>query len=492
MNGNKQYLGLFVAVVAVTIAGCGGGGGGSTPVLAPPPPPPPPPAASAAAAFGTVTAIDSTSITVNGVSYDTSGATFTIDGAAGAQADLGLGDVVLVRGSVDPAGNTGTADTVAFDDVVDGIIFGIDRTGGLITVLQQNVKVNAETTFGGSVPTGSLDGLSAGDIVEVSGFEKANGDIAATRVELKSSAGELEVTGTVSNLDSANSRFNINNLVVDFSAAQLRDFDSGSIAEGDRVEAKGDNRGPNGELLATSVEFKGGVISGDSGDRLEVEGFISRFVSPTDFDVATQAVTTDGQTVFTGGVAADLGLNVKVEVEGTLDANDVLVATKVDIRRAKVVRITADVDSVDAPNNRIVVLGIDIEVDELTRIEDKSSADVEPLTLGLISAGNYVEIRGSEDPGSSADVVAAIVEREDQDNDAILQGFVESVAEPTLTILGVTIETSGAIFRDIDDSALSAMQFFAQVNAGTLVKARGLETSATALTATEVELELEQ
>jgi len=492
MDTKKYCLHLLVALVAATMVGCGGGGGGSAPSIAPPPPPPPPPTASAAAAFGTVTAIANDSITVNGVAYGTTAAAFTVDGAVGIQADLGLGDVVLVRGSLDAAGNTGTADTVIFNDVVDGAIFGIDRTGGLITVLNQIVKVNAETTFGGSVPMGSLAGLSAADIIEVSGFEKPSGEIAATRIELKSTPGELEVTGVVSNLDSANSLFMINSLVVDYSAAQLRDFDSGSIADGDRVEAKGDNLGANGELLATSVEFKGGVISGDSGDRLEVEGFISRFSSSADFDVATQPVITDGQTTFTGGVAADLALNVKVEVEGTLDANGVLVATKVDIRRAKVVRVTADVDSVDAANNSFVVLGIVIAVDELTRIEDKSSADIEPLTLNQINAGDYVEVRGSEDPGGSADIIAAILEREDQDNEAILQGFVAAVNDPALEILGVTISTTGAIFRDVDDTPLTATQFFAQVNVGTLVKARGLETSDTALTATEVELELEQ
>ena len=56
-----------------------------------------------------------------------------------------------------------------------------------------------------------------------------------------------------------------------------------------------------------------------------------------------------------------VGLNV--EVEGDIDANDILVATKVDIRRAKAVRATAVIDSVDGANDSIVLLGITVNVE---------------------------------------------------------------------------------------------------------------------------------
>ena len=71
-----------------------------------------------AGAFGTVTAFGS--VVVNGVRYDTAGATFTIDGAPGMESDLGLGDVVLIEGSIDSSGTTGTADNVTYDDAVEG------------------------------------------------------------------------------------------------------------------------------------------------------------------------------------------------------------------------------------------------------------------------------------------------------------------------------------------------------------------------------------
>jgi hypothetical protein len=85
------------------------------------------------------------------------------------------------------------------------------------------------------------------------------------------------------------------------------------------------------------------------------------------------------------------------------------------------------------------------------------------------------------------------VEREDPDTEVVLQGFVVAANEPSLEILGVTIETVGTtIFRDINDAPLTRTQFFAQLVVGDLVKAKGVESSAQVITATEVEFELER
>jgi len=167
-------------------------------------------------------------------------------------------------------------------------------------------------------------------------------------------------------------------------------------------------------------------------------------------------------------------------------------ATKVDIRRAKAVRATANVDSVDAANNSLVVLGITVTVDELTRLEDKSDADVDPLTLSDINAGDYLEVRGDEFPAGSGGILATILEREDADTEADLQGFVETVSDPSYTVLGVTINTNGStIFRDENDVVISSTDFFNRVAANSLVKAKGTEVSDTSITATEVEFEVE-
>lgn len=478
----------FFSIFLTLAAGCGGGGG-STPGANPPPPP-----VGGIGRTGVAQGPISTfgSVVVNGVRYNTDAAVFTVNGQAGSQDDLRVGQIITVSGTVDDNGVDGTANEVNFDDNVKGPIQSIDIATSQMVVLGQTVLISPETSFDDSISPASIDGLNVDDIVEVSGLVDSSGRITATRIELKPAGTEFEVLGTVSNVDTANLLFNITGLVVNYSGATLDNFAGGQISNGDFVEAKGLSLNGNGELAATKVELKNGLPNIGDGVHVEIQGFITRFASAQDFDVAGLPVTTTASTSYEGGVAGDLGLNIKVEVEGEIDANGVLVARKVDIRRAKAVRATANVDSVNVGSNSLVMLGITVSVDAMTRLEDKSRADLRPLTLADINAGDYLEVRGGEFPAGGGAILATILEREDADTESILQGFVESISDPSFTILGVTIQTGGGtVFRDANDNAISSTEFFNQLAPNSLVKAKGSEVSDTVISAEEVEFELE-
>jgi len=489
---------LSSILIFTGLAACGGGGGGDgggSDPLQPPADNPPPVGGigRTGIALGPVTTFGS--VVVNGVRYDTSSASFTIDDSPGTEDDLEVGDVVLVTGTINDDGTTGTADSVLFDDAVTGPVESVDVTGNLLVVLGQNVRVRAETSFDDDFSPSSLEGIAVDQIVEVSGLIDANGDIVASRIEPKPGGSEFEVHGVVESLDTTAFSLDLGGLTVDYSGATLDDFPGGEISEGDFVEAKGTTIGAGGELVASSVEFESLIPDIDDGDRVEIEGFITRFASAEDFDVAGLPVTTTAGTEFEDGDVSDLGLNVKVEVEGDFNADGVLVAEEIEIERASAVRAEAVLDSVDAAAGTVVLLGITVTVDASTRIEDDSDADVDPLTLADVNAGDFVEVRGSESPAGSGNIRAALFERDDADDDGdetVLQGFVVSVSEPALEILGVTIQTEGGTeFRDVNDNPISAADFFDQVEAGSLVKAEGVETGDTTIVAVEVEFELE-
>ena len=460
---------------AVALAGCGGGGNDNaiagidargTPSVA-------------IVSKGTITGFGS--IIVNDVRFDTANATFDIDGSAGSQSDLSTGDVVIVRGTLDASGTTGTANSVAANDLVEGPIAAIDAVAGTLTVLGQTVRTDADTSFDDSISPASLDGLAVGDVVEVAGFVLADGSIGATRIELKPAGGEFEVTGLVSNLGATT--FDINSLTVDFSSAQLDDFPGGAPEEGQLVEAKGTSLGAGGELLATRVEFKGNDLDADEDVEIELEGFITRFVSATDFDVEGVPVTTSGATQFENGTAADLALNRKVEVEGNFNASGVLVADKVELKQAGFLRVEGLVGAVGA--DTVTIFGIDILINSGTRLEDKSSANLESFSIADINVGDYLETRAFE---NSDGVVATLVERDDFDNEVAIRAFVDSVSDPNLVIRGVNVFTNGAtVFRDQNDAVITAAAFFA-VAEGRLVEASGTLLNGGIL-AEEVELE---
>jgi hypothetical protein len=464
----------IMLIVSMTLAACGGGGEQTAGIDARGNP-----VAVGVVSKGTISGFGS--VIVNGVRYNTNTAAFNIDGSDGVQSDLAVGDVVTIRGTVNEDGTSPTASSVTFDDAVEGPIQAIDAAAGTMTVLGQLVRIDADTSFDDSISPASLDGLAIDDIVEISGFVLADGSISATRVEQKPAGGEFEVTGEVSNLTATT--FTINALTVDFSAAQLDNFPGGTPESGQRVEAKGTSLGAGGQLLATRVEFKGTDLGGEAGDAAEIEGFITRFVSASDFDVEGVPVTTTGSTTFTNGTSADLGLNRKVEVEGSINASGVVVAANVELKLSNFIRIEGRVDAVGAAS--VTIFGVVINTNAVTRFEDKSSADLESFNLSNVNVGDYLETRGYED---ATGVVATQVERDDFRGDVAIRAFVDAVSDPTFTIRGVQIETNaGTEFRNLNDQPISSGVFFGQAM-GRLVEANGTESNGGIL-ADQVDLE---
>ena len=471
-----KALSITTVVASIILVACGGGGSstvagidrGGSPVRV------------GIVSKGSISGFGS--VIVNGVRFDTSAATFEVDGSPGNESELRVGQVVVVQGTVAENGSDARATTISFDDVVEGPISAIDTTAGTITVLGQTVIIDLDTSFDDSISPRSVDGLAVDDIVEVSGFVLADGRVSASRIESKPAGGEFEITGIVRNPGATT--FNINGLTIDFSAAQLDNFPAGAPEAGQLVEAKGTTFGAGGELLATRVEFKGADLPVNDGDLGEIEGFITRFADATDFDVEGVPVTTDGTTIFENGAAADLALNRKVEVEGSFNASGTLVARKVELKLANFIRIEGLVDAMSG--NQITIFNIAINTNATTRFEDKSSLDVQNFDVGDVQVGDYIEMRGFED---SSGIVATLVEREDFDNEVALRGFVESVSDPDFSILGVTIQTGGGtVFRDINEQVITSAVFFGQAN-GRLVEANGAPNGNTIIAADEVELE---
>jgi len=476
----RIILGVFCVAL---IQACGGGGGDSANAPATNDPVPPPVSTSTTVTTtGVITSFGS--VFVNGVEYETDSAEIRTDAEQASESDLKVGQIVTIRGSKNADGVTGNAESVSYNDNVEGPISTI--SGNEIVVLGQTIIIVSSTVFDNSISTQSLAGLMVGHVVEVSGFINGNGNIEASYIEQSSSAGDFELTGLVSNLDRNNSTFDIGNQVIDYAGALLQDFDGAVIASGDRVEVKGRDFGAEGELIATKVELKRNTFN--SNDNVEIEGLISRFESASDFDVFGIRVTTTSSTVFERGTAADLALNVKVEVDGSIDSAGVLVARKVQFKRQENVRFEVTVDSADASTNSVVVLGVTVNVTMNTQLEDDSDLEVHFFGVKDISAGDFLELRGKlENDGT---VTATRLERDDPDDDTFVRGSVQVNDGVSLQIAGVTALTTGStVFRDAFNGRLSESEFFAAAQIGVPVKAKGSETGTSEITAREMELE---
>ena len=276
---------------------------------------------------------------------------------------------------------------------------------------------------------------------------------------------------------------------MDYSTAALDGFGADGIRAGDFVEVKGREMLADGTLKASRVHKEDGRSPGHSGTESEVEGLVTRFVSATDFDVAGQKVTTTSATTYTGGTAADLKLDVKVEAEGKLDASGTLVAAKIVFKRSSSVRLTATVEGVDTVAGTVKALGLTIVVDATTRKEDKESHD-HFFALGNLRSGDWIDVRGYPDPAGSGRIIATRLEREDRQDTTELRGRAESLAAPRFSIAGVNIETVPATTKFEDgEQDIDSATFFARAS-GLVVDVRGA-WNGTLLTAAKAEIERE-
>lgn len=314
MHRLSPWFSLTIAFAAAVGASCGSGGGANFGGGI----------SGSGIVVGTITGFGS--IFVNDIEFETTSATIRLEGQEGSEADLRLGMVVTVRGEIAAGAMTGVADSVDFEDVLEGPVDSVDVAAGLIVVFSQLVVTDQATVFDDT----SLATLMPGDVVEVSGFVDATGNIRATRVELEEDGEEFELKGTITDIDLPNETFMIGGLTVDYSSAEIEGAPPGGLAIGLVVEVKASSPPVADVLVADKVEVEDEDLGGDEGDELEIEGFITDVVSPDEFIVnGSQLVRVTAGTEFEEGTAQDIAVNVRVEVEGLLDSGDVLVAEKV-------------------------------------------------------------------------------------------------------------------------------------------------------------------
>ena len=475
---------VLSSAIALLVTACGGGGGsGGAPA-------PATPAAPASAAngqsVGAVTGFGS--IFVNGIEFDTRQASFSKNGQSALEHDMKVGQIVSVTGTRSADHKTGTATQVSMKSNVEGVITNVDVKNLQITVLGQRVQLDASTVVEGATPA-DINGLAKDDKVEVSGLPDANGVILATHIEkVTTLPASLELRGVVASLDSGAKKFNIGTQVVDYSNATLVGFATTAIAEGDKVEVRGPAPANGAALAATRVEKEEKRVAGNEGAESELEGLITRFVSPQDFDVAGQKVTTNDKTRFERGGAGDLKMGARVEAEGKVDANGVLVAAKIEVKAASKTRVAGKIDTLNTTDKQFTVLGQVIAVDAKTQFEDKSSAHKMPFSFADLVANDFVVVRGVPGTGS-VHILATRVERQNADAQTRMEvrGKVTEMTKPTFVVTGVTVTVDAKTRIEVDDKILSLDELFAQLKVGDQIEAKGTVTGAKAITASEVE-----
>jgi len=455
---------VWVIVLLLALS-CGGGGGGSLLSGG---------GISGTGRFsGTISGFGS--VFVNGVEIETTGALISIDDINSVEGDLKIGMKVQIETT------DNVASSIIYQSEIKGPISSITIPANSFTVLGQTVIVDSTTVYEG---VSGFAELMEGDIVEVSGFADADSNILATFVELEDpDLDQYSVVGPVSELDEFNEKFKINQLIVNYSA-----IESPPISNGTKVEVEGTVEQEN---IMTASEIEIEDFSYDSGDEVEFEGVITFLFSQSDFVVNNQRVQTTSRTEYEHGTASDIDENVRVEIKGTVNSDNIVIAEKVEFRfvESTGIKIKGEADSVDTDNSTVTVFGITIHVDANTALKDESDQELRPFTLGDIQDGDFLEIGGFVD--SEGKAIATKVERKNsqEQNEHEIKGPVESETSNSFDILGVTVSVLNAEFEDSNDEPIDAEDFFDAIEAGDIVEAEGIFTGSI-FVADEVEIEL--
>jgi len=443
-NGDfrRTCIGVLTMLAAAGfLSACGGGGGGGGGAAALPQPSPrqnPGPGING----GIVTGKGST--IVNAVEFSVADPTVTIDGAAGTESQVLEGMVVTMRGTFGPLEPQGTATAVEVEPQLIGPVDAVG--GGTITVLNQAVTVNNFTVFD---PDNSNRNLVVGDVVEVYGFFTGFGTphaVEATFIRRVATA-KRQIRGIVAGTP-ATGTFTIGGQTVTNNSPTIP-------VAGDFVEVEGTQPVAGGAVATTSTGVRVDNFEDNGDQEVEIEGSVAAAPVGNEFQLRGPSgpirvqINTGFTTVFQfeernlTATSAILTAGAQVEVEGRL-IGGILQAREIELKRRENVALEGDVSSVAGSNFTLAPFG----------------ATFNAPAGQVPSVGQHVEVGGEvTPPGTSlSSVTVTRVTVLPASANRRLQGPISAHgsgadgATDSITILGITVDTTG--LQDRDDPVL--------------------------------------
>ena len=436
-HSSLSALALAVALAFLTLDSCSppktGGGIGGT---------------------GSVTSVSSGPVTnlgsvhVSGTEYDNSNAHYCMNDAPCSMVNsLKIGMVVLIKGTVQSPSEESVsrvAGTISYEATVRGIVEFVDPNESSLIVLGQFVQVNQKTVIDEDVPERSLRNLKPGlDVIEVSGFVAGDGHILATLIAKPSATPHYEVQGVIKNHDGAGRRFQIGQLIVEYSSADISAITAVGMVDWNNhvVHVRGDAWQPHSEVLyggtlrATKVKPLGLTV--EESAEAKMEGFITHVTQLGAFKINNHPIEVSSATAFESGTANELVLGTHVFIHGTL-TRGALDSQQVIFKEN--LQLESNVGSIDLQSHALTLAGLpglSIEADAQTRIEDAGTVS----RLEAIQIGDHVKIHARLLDGNR--IAATELERTSPSNTIVLEAPLQSAVDSQIVLAGVNIETSG-------------------------------------------------
>ncbi len=454
-------------LTTVGLSGCGGGGDGLAGI-----------GGTGITTSGVITGFGS--VFVNGIEFETEQTAITVNETAATQANLAIGMVVSIQGTVNNDGVTGTADTLVYDAELVGPISGTpvadaDNLTQTFSVLGVTVIVERGSTVfdnNGFADFG-FDTLAQGDVVEVSGFIDSAGILAATRVDKEHDDpidAEVTLKGTITSPITAN-QFELGTVTVTWDGTtELEDMPADTANwEGLFVEVEGTLSGATA-LNAVEIEREAGGFTAGEGSNVELEGVITDFLSLSSFKINGQRIDASNADFSPRNLVSTLANGAQVEVMGVI-VNGVIQANDVEGRRGNV-KLAAAVSSVDTDNNTFslnlsdAAQAVTLTVTNQTLFDSKNKTEV--FNVSTLNASDIVEVDAYLNNGAL--VTTHVMHETDLDEILVRAPVEKIIGSVAVTVLGIDFQTDS---EDTDfernDDDITGSTFYGGVNIGDIV-----------------------
>jgi len=365
------------------------------------------------------------SIYINGVKYETTDAEFVngdLDDLPNAEQDLEVGDVIWIRGIINGDGVTGVAHRVIFDVDLIGSVGAIDPAAGTVIVLGRTVHIDNDTVFGNNFSVAELSDIALNDVLDISGFDQADGSLLATRIDkdISGSVALYKVEGMVTAVDAATSTLNIGAQVINYTG--INNSFSATVNQWIEVRGTLDN---SGVLVASAIELEsrqgdyglsGGYVTDDLTVDTEIalEGVVTEYTDASHFSINGYAVQADSDTLYIGGDDTDIALAARLSVRGVRsDDGSTLLASKVYVRAPSNLEVEGLITAIDTLASTVEVAGLTVLIQSTSQLEDETGV-YRKLSIAQLAVGDYIDVSGQFD---GAQLIAYRLERDSDDND---------------------------------------------------------------------------
>lgn len=357
------------------------------------------------------------------------------------------------------------AATVVFSYAERGAVTSIDP----LRVLGQEVTVTADTGLTG-VPGGSIGNIALGDHLDVSGYVDTNSSLLASFIEyLPTPTPRWLLSGYVTAVNGSEAMLGPQRV----SLAGVTPIDCGAaVAVGQFVQIRADAiAGFTAASLLDSVTRLACVDPvpiGTPGALGALTGIVGAILSPSSFELGSYVISFDATTEFRFGSADDLVPGASLEVDGVFGASPAFAAQGIQFS-APMIRLEGPVAPADVQpgaDGSVTVLGNTVHRAAQLRDEDAiyASGIAQPRQVELrgyldhlgVRWATRARLRGGPDPANSR-----------------AGGPVVSVARPLLSVLGLTLDSTGATFEDPAGNAIDADTFFLDALPGASVEQSG-------------------